>query len=132
MIKLTSIILSLLVVTQSLSLNMTALLQIDELIEHAKFHKAEYDDNIFIFLSKHYGSLKADHEKNHQEEQKEHEQLPFHCHSSTITILIYTFQKAFNYGNDLDFNEEEEREFFYLSSYKYLYDDALLEPPQSA
>ncbi len=64
-------------------------MQLDELIEHAQFHKQEYGDTFFVFPSKHYGELKAEHSKNHQEEQKDHEQLPFQCHGHIITIIAF-------------------------------------------
>jgi hypothetical protein len=68
-------------------LGFSDLVQIDELIEHASFHQQEYGDNFFVFLSKHYGELKAEHEKNHQEEVPDHEQLPFQYSAHTGVVM---------------------------------------------
>ncbi len=51
--------------------------QLDELVEHAYFHKETHGDDFFTFLSKHYGELKSEHDKNHQDEEKDHKELPF-------------------------------------------------------
>jgi len=48
MSKLFAILLSFLILTQSLRIDYDDIIQMDELIEHAQFHKAEYGDN---FLS---------------------------------------------------------------------------------
>ena len=63
--------------------------QIDELIEHAQMHNQEYGDNIFVFISKHYGELKAAHEKEHQEEKEDHEKLPFKQQSSITAMNVF-------------------------------------------
>ena len=77
MVKCVSILLSALVLLQSVRLDMGDLAQLDELIEHARFHADKYGDNFLVFLSKHYGDLQNDHKQAHQEEQSQHEKLPF-------------------------------------------------------
>lgn len=77
MFKSVSILLSALVLLQSARLDLADITQFDELIEHARFHSEEYGDNFLVFLSKHYGELQQDHQKQHQEEQDEHKDLPF-------------------------------------------------------
>lgn len=70
------------------------LAQLDELIEHAKFHKEQYGDNFFVFLEKHYGDLKQQHERDHKEEKEDHEKLPFNhqtcAHSSLVFVVNST------------------------------------------
>ena len=66
MIKLFSISLSFLILLQSFGISFNDLSQIDEFIEHAQFHSEQYGDNVFVFISKHYGELKTDHDKEHQ------------------------------------------------------------------
>ena len=60
---------------QSIGIHLSDLVQLDEFIEHAQFHSKEYGDNVFVFISKHYGELKAEHDAQHKEEQEEHQQL---------------------------------------------------------
>lgn len=85
--RLLATILMPLILFQGMHLGINDLVQIDELIEHARFHQEQYGDNFFVFLSKHYGELKAEHEKNHQEEVPEHEQLPFQYSTQTGMVL---------------------------------------------
>ena len=47
-----AIVLSFLVLIQSLNIGADNIMQLDELIEHAKFHKQEHGDGFFVFLSK--------------------------------------------------------------------------------
>ncbi|MCB0383730.1 MAG: hypothetical protein KDD05_10685, partial [Psychroserpens sp.] len=95
MSKMFAILLSCLILTQSLRLDYDDIIQMDDLIEHAQFHKAEYGDNFFVFISKHYGKLKDEHRKNHQDEEKEHEQLPFQCHDHMVSITAFVIHKCF-------------------------------------
>ena len=86
MSKLFSISLSLVILIQSLGISIADIAQIDEFIEHAQFHSEQHGDNVLVFISKHYGELKASHEKEHQEEKEDHEQLPFQ-HQSHISLI---------------------------------------------
>ena len=90
MSKFLSIFTSFLILFQGLNINLDEFTQIDELVEHVFYHAEEYGDDIFVFVSKHYGELKEDHNRNNNEEQKEHEQLPFNhqCSSSFTTVFI--------------------------------------------
>ncbi len=93
MLKLISIALSSLILLQSLGLSARDMAQIDDFIEHANFHSEAYGDNVFVFISKHYGELKASHEREHREEHGEHEQLPFHqSQISAISAFVLTSQ----------------------------------------
>lgn len=117
---------------QSFNFGASDILQLDELIEHAQFHKQEYGDNFFVFLSKHYGELKAEHSENHQEEQNEHEQLPFQYqgHSNTI-IASLPFNDA-NLLNDVVCLNSTESNFHYLNFYTSKHAKELLQPPKQA
>lgn len=91
MVKFVSILLSALVLIQSIRLDLGDLAQFDELIEHAKFHSDKYGDNFLVFLSKHYGELQKDHKQAHKEEQSQHEKLPFNhqsCQHIVADFLI--------------------------------------------
>jgi hypothetical protein len=118
---------------QSFHVIVEDILQLDELLEHAQFHKQEYGDNFFVFLSKHYGELKLDHSKNHQEEQPEHEQLPFQCqgHSSTFIAYLQFNSSSFFKGIEV-LNSKSEANFHYLNLYASLHEEAQLQPPRHA
>ena len=132
MSKLIAISLSALLLIQSFSIGTDDLLQFDELIEHAQFHKQEYGDNFFVFLSKHYGALKAEHSKNHQEEQKDHEQLPFQCQGHVAVTNAFIPAQSDFFSNDLEILNIIEFNFHYFNFYSSLYERELLQPPRQA
>ena len=131
MSKLFAISLSFIILVQSAGIGANDILQIDELIEHAQFHKQEYGDSFFVFLSKHYGELKAEHNKKHQEEQKDHEQLPFQCQGHILSIVaLIDFEH--NPINRIEFSDSSESNFHYISSISTLHKKGLLQPPKRA
>lgn len=132
MSKLIAIILSGFVLIQSFHIGAEDILQIDELIEHAQFHKQEYGDNFFVFVSKHYGELKVEHSKNHQEEQKDHEQLPFQCQGHSTVIIASLPFKNCNSVNAVEVVNTSESNFYYLNLYSSLHEKELLQPPRQA
>ncbi|WP_431133281.1 hypothetical protein [Psychroserpens mesophilus] len=132
MSKLFAILLSSLILLQSLRIEYNDIIQIDDLIEHAQFHKAEYGDNFFVFISKHYGELKDDHSKNHQEEEKDHDQLPFQCHDHIVTITAFVIQKCFLEIESVELLELKDSRFHYQSTLSTLHKKSLLQPPKLA
>jgi len=128
--KLFSILISSLILLQSFGVHYDDIIQLDELIEHAEFHKAEYGDNIIVFLSKHYGDLKLEHQRDHQEEKKDHEKLPFN-HSSSITsvadMVINPFKTELNQFEVIDFNVLN---FHYQAPTSSLHTKSILQPPR--
>lgn len=132
MSKLFAISLSALMLIQSFNIGTDDILQFDELLEHAQFHKQEYGDGFFVFLSKHYGELKAEHSRNHQEQQKDHEQLPFQCQGHATTVIAFMSQDLQSYSNDIEVLDSTESNFHYLNLYSSLLDKELLQPPKQA
>ena len=132
MSKLFAISLSALMLIQSSNIGTDDIMQIDELIEHAQFHKQEYGDGFFVFLSKHYGELKVEHSKNHQEEQKDHEQLPFQCQGHISTVIAFLPFNSNHYFNDIEILDTTEFNFHYFNFYSSLHEKELLQPPKHA
>ena len=132
MSKLFAISLSALLLIQSFNIGTDDLLQLDELIEHAQFHNQEYGDNFLVFLSKHYGELKIEHSKNHQEEQNEHEQLPFQCQGHVSSIIAFLPYHLPLYSDDLEILDTTEFNFHYFNFYSSLHEKELLQPPRQA
>ena len=132
MSKLISIVLSSLMLIQSFQISINDIMQLDELIEHAQFHKQEYGDNFLVFLSKHYGEQKAAHTEHNHKEQSDHEQLPFQCQGhyvSLLAIMQLPFQPS---SNPFESNTTTEANFHYLNLYASLSDTQLLQPPRQA
>lgn len=130
--KLFSILLSFVVLLQSLGMHMDDLVQIDEFIEHAQFHSEQYGDNVLVFISKHYGELKAAHNKEHQEEKQEHEQLPFQHHSHTISVMDFALNATFFEHTIVDVFEHRTFNFHYQAPFSSLHSEGILQPPRHA
>lgn len=132
MIKPISIILSSLILVQSLHISFNDILQIDELVEHAQFHKKEYGDDLITFLSKHYGDSKKEHSRNHQEEKQDHDQLPFNCQSHTMMALVCFIHHNYPPSGHLEFEEENDNQFIYHPTFSELHGINFLQPPRLA
>lgn len=130
MLKACAIQLAFLILIQGVSLNFGDLVQLDELLEHAQFHKETYGDNFFVFLSKHYGELQTEHNEKHKDEH-EHEKLPLN-HNSGIHALISPFIINHQLIDDLalDFTPENKNNFYYAFSKSTLFTLGVFEPPR--
>ncbi len=86
-------ILSVIILSQSMNVSANDMVKLDDFFEHAQYHYEEFGDDIFTFVSKHYGNLKEEHSANHKNESSQHEQLPFNHHlgSHTSTIFLADF-----------------------------------------
>ena len=125
-------LLSSVILLQSFGMHIDDLVQIDEFIEHAQFHSEQYGDNVLVFISKHYGELKAAHDKEHQEEKKEHDQLPFQHHSHTISVMDFAINTTILEQNILDFLEHKRFNFHYQAPFSSLHSEGILQPPRLA
>jgi hypothetical protein len=104
----------------------------DELIEHARFHAEEHGDDFFVFLSKHYGELKSEHSKKHQEEQKEHEELPFQHQIHTAALSAFVIGESILSTVNPDFKVQNKSNFFYQDSSSSYIQEGPFQPPQQA
>ncbi|MFH6602826.1 hypothetical protein ACEZ3G_05015 [Maribacter algicola] len=130
MTKIVSISVALLILIQSFNIHFSDLAEIDELIEHAQFHAEEYGDNFFVFVSKHYGELKAEHSQKHQEEKEDHEQLPFQHQCQTISLSVFVLNQMTQYPLEMVCVPDTRSDYFYLASYHSLAQEGLFQPPR--
>ncbi len=130
MSKSIALILSMLLFFQSFGITVGDIVQIDELMEHAQFHNEHYGDNLFVFISKHYGELKAEHNKDHQEERDDHEQLPFQQQSQLNSLQVLTCLNSAIGIACMDFTENKTHTFFYIEPSSKLFAEGLFEPPR--
>jgi len=133
MIKLVSILSAFLILIQSLNLGFREIAQLDEFLEHAAFHEAQYGDDLLVFISKHYGELKEDHNKNHQEEKDDHEQLPFE-HNSCTHNAINAFVLVSNVGpkQKTEVLSDNTDSFYYIQRDFFCYQSEIFQPPKHA
>ncbi|MEH6536018.1 MAG: hypothetical protein V7719_06470 [Psychroserpens sp.] len=129
--KLSSIVLSFIILVQSSGLSMNDIIQMDEFIEHAQFHNQQYGDNILVFVSKHYGALKIDHDIEHKEESSDHEKLPFqyNIHMSSTVMLLLISPHSIELKAP-DFFEIESSNFYYKALSSSQYSRELFQPPR--
>lgn len=133
MTKLVSIVISFLVLIQSFQFAISELIEIDELMEHADFHANEYGDNFMVFLSKHYGKLKSAHIKSNNQEQKEHEKLPFQHASHTPLLSVFVMADIVFYAaTSLTVQEYKSSNYYYQDSHSTLKKEVLFLPPKQA
>ncbi len=123
---------ALLILFQSFNLDINDVLEMDELVEHYQFHSREYGDTILVFLSKHYGELKTDHHQKHEEEQKDHEELPFQHQYSSPTTIVFISNKIPGYDTRIQVLENNPGNFHYFDFYTSLLGDSPFQPPRLA
>ncbi|WP_438969326.1 hypothetical protein [Nonlabens sp.] len=132
MSNLFSISLSLFILLQSFGISVADVAQMDEFIEHAQYHSEQYGDNVFVFISKHYGELKADHDKEHQEEKEDHEELPFNhnncSHIASVTVFVLHTQKQDYHIPEL--LELRKDHFFYQEPSSSIHSEGPFQPPR--
>jgi len=119
------------ILVQSFGLSINDVIQIDEFIEHSQFHKAQYGDNLIVFISKHYGELKADHDKEHEEEKSEHDKLPFQQKIQIVNTLVFSLVAPQNIElKASELYEYKLHNFFYQELYSSQYLKGFFQPPK--
>ena len=117
---------------QSIGITMNDMTQIDEFIEHIEFHNEQFGDNLMVFISKHYGELKTDHERQNQEEKDEHEQLPFQNQSNMVSSAMFTLVSFKTELTGPYFSEFKKHSFIYKHSSSTTHLEGLFQPPQQS
>lgn len=115
-----------------MQVNINDFSQMDKLIEHAQLHKEKYGDNLIVFISKHYGELKREHEKDNKDEKKEHEKLPFQQQSNINFVLEFTLNFKKGDYQKIICSESTDAFFYYQSLHSSLHEKGIFQPPQQA
>ncbi len=133
MAKLVSILIAVLILVQSFNIPVKDIIELDDLIAHARFHSQEYGDNFVVFLSKHYGELKKEHNQQHQEEQQEHEKLPFQhqCQNAALSAFVLNVAPMETL-NVISIGLHLESEYYYQANYSSLEREGPFQPPRQA
>lgn len=111
---------------------MTDILLLGRMVEHAEYHSENYGDDFFTFFEKHYGSQITKHKKYHNEEEQEHEELPFQhisCHHIVTDIAIAPYEFPVLKG-ELAINHAHT--FYYQNLYSSLGKVSIFQPPKFA
>ena len=105
---------------------------IQDLVEHAQYHSEEYGDDFLTFFEKHYGDLKSEHQTNHQEEQSQHEKLPFQhncCNHLVAEVIIMDYK--FTLEKTL-VTYQDDPHFYYKNLYFFAERASIFQPPKIA
>lgn len=133
MTRLTSILLSALMLLQSLHLGVSDLLQLDDFMQHARYHQEAFGDSFLTFLSKHYGDLKDTHHQDHREEQPDHEQLPFQQIPQQISGHAYFYVPGRLLWEHLpEHRETQTHNFYHHPGVPAVYPGGVFQPPRPA
>ncbi|MCM4159248.1 hypothetical protein FHG64_17455 [Antarcticibacterium flavum] len=127
-----SISLSAILLLQGFNFGLPDLIRIGDLLEHAKFHAETHGDNFAVFLSKHYGELKAQHSREHQEEEKEHEKLPFNHQASAPSFAGFVISNSNFETPEFAIILVTSPNFFYTNSYSSPGESGIFQPPRTA
>ncbi len=130
MAKLLSILLSGLILIQSSDIDFSDIAKMGELMEHAHFHTDKYGDNNFVFHSKHYGELKEQHNKEHQEEKIDHEKLPFQHQCNCTSVVAIVINSTHSELNSPQTWESWAADFYYEAPTSSLHTEGPFHPPQ--
>jgi len=127
-----AISLSFLVFFQSVGIGMADVFMLNDLVEHAKYHSEEYGDNFLTFFEKHYGSLKAEHQQNQQEENHDHDKLPFqhnNCNHLLTEVVLMDYEFPLKKS---EISYPQEHHFYYQDFYSFLNRSNIFQPPKTA
>lgn len=127
-----SIVLSVLILVQSSTLNLRDIAQLEDFLIHAQFHKQKYGDNLIDFISKHYGAQKEQHHLESQEEHKDHGSLPLNHQCCTHSIVVFVLDR-----NNFTLPKSPQAVdtvggFFYQESYYQRATSDIFQPPKQA
>lgn len=124
--------LAILMLFQSFGIAAPDVAQIDDLIEHAQFHKQQYGDNLLVFLSKHYGELKAEHSEKHKQEPEDHKELPFQQQTQSITVTNFLLARYSTQIANPNISVYRIDGFYYQPLTTTLFANDLLQPPRQS
>jgi hypothetical protein len=129
MTKFITILLSNLILLQSLNVDVESFSKLDVLLEHAQFHQEKYGDSFFEFLSEHYGTQDLLDKKEH----KEHKDLPFKhsTHNCTHHITDFSLSNTlFEIKNNIFL--ESKPNYSYRESLSFFEKTSIFQPPKCA
>lgn len=130
--KIVSIGTALLIFLQSINLHFNDIVELDKFVEHYQFHVDQHGDDLLTFISKHYGDEKDSHSLAYQEEQKEHEELPFQHQYQGYQVLGLVLGSVPLIQLRKEFPMDPKRNFHYHISYTPIWGDGLFQPPKQA
>ncbi len=109
---------------------MTDIFLFGRFVEHAEYHSENYGDDFFTFFEKHYGTLKIEHQKNHNEDEQEHQELPFQhtsCNHLVAEVILTAFEIPLLKPV---ISSQTASNFHYQNLYSSLEKSSIFQPPK--
>lgn len=122
---------ALLLMVQTSFFGMDNFMGLGELWQHAQEHRQEYGDSLLVFLSKHYGNLKTDHENSGESGKHPHEKLPFSHNLCSLQLVNQVSWPMEIPAPGSEAGIEENRNFSYTNIHSYQLSFDLFQPPRS-
>jgi len=111
-LKLSALILSTVILLQSITFSTSAIVEIANFVEHYNLHKQTQHDSFVEFISKHYGDMKNQHNKDQSSKHHNHQRLPFN-NSNATHLFVGVIDINFDYELVVD------RSLDYLTNFRY-------------
>ena len=106
-------------------------LKLSNLIEHMELHESVYGDDIFSFLSKHYGDQTEEH-KEQRKGSNEHQNLPFSHNVSMDAASLFIFDESMMKLILSVAPDVKRSNFYYYNFYSFLENTDIFQPPRIA
>ncbi|MBE9488889.1 MAG: hypothetical protein IMY67_01225 [Bacteroidetes bacterium] len=129
MSKIIAILYSSLILVQSFNIDVDDISKLSTLLTHASYHQETYGASFFDFLEEHYGDTSFLHDDDH----KEHEELPFkHNHQTCLDIHSSFTLNTTNFTVGDPHFIEIPLIFFYKESNSLFEKSSFFQPPKLA
>lgn len=128
MYKIFAILLSNLILLQSLHIGLEDFSKAKVLINHIQYHQDTYGDNLLDFFAEHYGT--KEHQGNNH---KEHQRLPFKDSSTCFHHVISSHTintQVFEIKNTIVLQRQQN--YFCNSLYSFIEKTSVFQPPKNA
>ena len=130
MMRVGAILVASLILLQSFQISVSDLVQMDELMEHARYHKQQFGDDFISFISKHYGADKKQHDQQHKEERPQHEQLPFQQLLQSGIVHTFFFTDSMQVLLPPSVESQTQPGFHYLLCRASGFQSGIFQPPR--
>lgn len=122
---------SVFILAQSVNIHLGDMLQVDSLLEHMELHEDIYGDDLFAFISKHYGGESQEHRRESGSD-RDHSKLPFNhtINADSFQFFILDIDQLGLAYTKLPVQKKSD--FYYNISYSFLENTDIFQPPRQA
>ncbi len=122
-----NIILAVFILFQGMFSYVDIIFQIDELFEDYQIHQVKYGDDFTTFISKHFGDLRLEHQKQHQKEHQNHK------HHNSTEINMHFHYICFKDFDEIPLKSEilsKENNFSFKNLFSSFEKEKIFQPPR--